>query len=55
IDAIHGAIRNNLSPPSVSCMNREVTYKEIKEAFWLLKANKAPGPDGFLEGFFKDA
>ncbi|XP_028070654.1 uncharacterized protein LOC114273089 [Camellia sinensis] len=30
-----------------------VTDKEIKDTFWSLKANKAPGPDGFSAGFFK--
>ena len=30
-----------------------VTDQEIKDTFWSLKANKAPGPDGFSAGFFK--
>uniref|UniRef100_A0A803TIP8 Reverse transcriptase domain-containing protein n=1 Tax=Anolis carolinensis TaxID=28377 RepID=A0A803TIP8_ANOCA len=34
-------------------LNKEITTEEIRKAIKMMKANKAPGPDGFQANFYK--
>jgi len=36
-------------------LERDVTVEQIKETIFSMKANKAPGPDGYTSDFFKVA
>ncbi|GKB50778.1 putative RNA-directed DNA polymerase, eukaryota, reverse transcriptase zinc-binding domain protein [Tanacetum coccineum] len=44
-----------LSLEDVEFMVRPVSKDEIKSVFFAMNDEKAPGPDGFLSNFFKDA
>lgn len=45
-------ITKRLSSDESSNMVAEVTDIEIKNTFWSLNSQKAPGPDGYNAGFF---
>jgi len=47
------AINLKLSSTQQHVLAQDVTREEIKHAMFILKNNKAPGPDGFNAGFFK--
>ncbi|XP_028067860.1 uncharacterized protein LOC114270518 [Camellia sinensis] len=51
-DRISSLIIKRVSESQYQNLAREVTEKEIIDAFKSLKANKAPGPDGYFAGFF---
>ncbi|XP_028097019.1 uncharacterized protein LOC114296888 [Camellia sinensis] len=52
-DRIHSLVKSKISSDQSLLLASPVTDQEIKDTFWSLKANKAPGPDGFSVGFFK--
>lgn len=52
-ERIEGLVTKKVNVDQYNSLAREVTDKEIQEAFWALKANKAPGPDGYSAGFYK--
>ena len=54
-DFLLKAIPRRLSDEQKLKLASEVTSEEIREVFFSLKANKAPGPDGFHAYFFKKA
>ncbi|GMP97184.1 hypothetical protein CsSME_00045547 [Camellia sinensis var. sinensis] len=54
-DRIQSLVKSKISPDQSLLLASPVTDKEIKDTFWSLKANKAPGPDGFSAGFFKSS
>jgi hypothetical protein len=44
-----------ISADKTVLLDKEVTEKEIRDTFFHMRANKAPGPDGFSAEFFKAA
>ncbi|GKE35688.1 sodium/hydrogen exchanger 6, partial [Tanacetum coccineum] len=46
---------NRLSMEAANSMIPEVSEKEIRDTMFSMGDNKAPGPDGFLAAFFKEA
>ncbi|GKC51585.1 RNA-directed DNA polymerase, eukaryota [Tanacetum coccineum] len=44
---------NRLNSDQISDLEAEVTKDEIKKAVWECGTDKAPGPDGFTFGFFR--
>ncbi|XP_028091363.1 uncharacterized protein LOC114291701 [Camellia sinensis] len=54
-DRVQSLVKSKISSDQSLLLASPVTDKEIKDTFWSLKANKAPGPDGFSAGFFKSA
>ncbi|XP_022877112.1 uncharacterized protein LOC111395370 [Olea europaea var. sylvestris] len=54
-DLLRKALPKSISVVHNENLNRDVTFKEIKEVLFSLKDNKAPGPDAFNAGFFKRA
>ncbi|XP_022855484.1 uncharacterized protein LOC111376735 [Olea europaea var. sylvestris] len=47
------ALPKSISAVQNENLDRDVSFKEIKEVLFSLKDNKAPGPDGFNAGFLK--
>jgi len=45
IDVLGRAMSRRLTPSQCSELAKEVSEEEIKDAFFSLKDNKAPGPD----------
>ena len=52
---VNHLVKVRLNDSQSAAMGGAVTEDEIKEVFWSLKGNKAPGPDGYNVSFFKDA
>ncbi|KAL7168280.1 hypothetical protein ACSBR2_038674 [Camellia fascicularis] len=52
-ERINDLVSQRVTSDQFKDLARDVTDKEIHDAFWSLKANKAPGPDGYSSGFFK--
>lgn len=52
-DRISNLVTKRVSVDQFDMLSRDVSDKEIIKAFKSLKANKAPGPDGYSAGFFK--
>ncbi|XP_028057938.1 uncharacterized protein LOC114261824 [Camellia sinensis] len=55
LERLHGLVNKKVSPDQFVMLSKEVTDTEIKDTFWSLKANKAPGPDGYPTSFFRKA
>ena len=54
-ERIQSLVHKKVSPSQYDLMSKPVSETEIKEVFWSLKANKAPGPNGYSAGFFKSS
>ncbi|XP_028083502.1 uncharacterized protein LOC114284753 [Camellia sinensis] len=52
-DRINSLVKSKVSTDQALLLARPVTDLEIKDVFWSLKPNKAPGLDGYSAGFFK--
>lgn len=52
-ERINNLVSQRVTSDQFNDLARDVTDKEIHDAFWSLKANKAPGPNGYSLGFFK--
>ncbi|XP_028087316.1 uncharacterized protein LOC114288025 [Camellia sinensis] len=52
-ERINSLVQSRVSVEQSIKLGSPVSDKEIKDVVWSLKANKAPGPDGFTGSFFK--
>ncbi|XP_028073502.1 uncharacterized protein LOC114275708 [Camellia sinensis] len=52
-ERINSLVQSRVSMEQSINLGSPVSDKEIKDVVWSLKANKAPGPDGFTGSFFK--
>ncbi|KAL7170687.1 hypothetical protein ACSBR2_035547 [Camellia fascicularis] len=52
LERIKSLVKTKVSSSQSAMLSRPISDAEIKEVFWSLKANKAPGPDGYSVGFF---
>ncbi|XP_074298721.1 uncharacterized protein LOC141629646 [Silene latifolia] len=49
------AYGNVCSEEHVDILSKPVTFEEVKQVVFSIPIDKAPGPDGFSSGFFRDA
>ena len=55
IEAIKPFVTKTSNLDQIEDFRRNVTVEEIVDVFKSIKANKAPGPDGYSAGFYKKA
>ncbi|XP_028095882.1 uncharacterized protein LOC114295781 [Camellia sinensis] len=55
LERIQSLVNKKVSNSQSILLAKPISDVEIKEVFWSLKANKAPGPDGYSAGFFKSS
>ncbi|KAE8664042.1 putative membrane-associated kinase regulator 6-like [Hibiscus syriacus] len=55
VDNLKNLLNFSLPVDAATCLIREVSDDEIKEALFRQGKDKSPGPDGFTSGFFKAA
>lgn len=55
IDRIGGLVTTRLTDVQARDMERDPSEVEIRSTLFAINNNKAPRPDGFSAGFFKDA
>lgn len=53
VSEIDPFIQCEFTPGQAGFLSLDVTSSEIKEAMFLIKNGKSPGPDGFNANFFK--
>jgi hypothetical protein len=51
-DVVH-FVPHKVTPAMNTLLDAPFTAEEVKNALFIMKPNKAPGPDGFTAGFFQ--
>ncbi|KAL0295054.1 UNVERIFIED_CONTAM: hypothetical protein Sradi_6855200 [Sesamum radiatum] len=54
-DFLQPHLKHILDTEEAAALVSPITHEEIKEAFYDISEDSAPGPDGYTSGFFKAA